>query len=183
MEEDHKAQIAELEARAPGTPQEDKEARVEAFRLISAQMKSRIDDAQSVLADAMNTWSELDEHPERVELQQSIQQIENATAAMKEEIKSLGALAKMRKMTEMNRLQQEEQRLRAKEIQINNLLQPYHEQIIELEVVEQKVREFTTTRNEIDATEDSSISQLMLESAQDLSKLWRKKSQDFGRNL
>ena len=88
-------------------------------------MKSRIDDAQSVLADATNTWSELDEHPERVELQQSIQQIENATAAMKEEIKSLGALAKMRKMTEMNRLQQEVQRLRAKEIHINDLLQPY----------------------------------------------------------
>ena len=66
MEEDHKAQIAELEARTPGTPQADKEARVEAFRLISAQMKSHIDDAQSVLSDAMNTWSELDEHPERV---------------------------------------------------------------------------------------------------------------------
>ena len=45
MEEDHKAQIAELEARTPGTPQADKEARVEAFRLISAQMKSCIDDA------------------------------------------------------------------------------------------------------------------------------------------
>ena len=73
----------------------------------------------------------------------------------------------MRKMTEMNRLQHEAQRLRAKEIQINNLLQPYQEQIIELEVVEQKVREFTTTRNEIDATEDSSISQAMLESAQE----------------
>ena len=27
MEEDHKAQIAELEARAPGTPDADKEAR------------------------------------------------------------------------------------------------------------------------------------------------------------
>ena len=55
---------------------------------------------------------------------------------------------RMRKMTEMNRLQQEAQRLRAKEIQINNLLQLYQEQITELvEVVEQKVREFTTTRN------------------------------------
>ena len=34
-------------------------------------------------------------------------------------------------------------------------------------MVEQKVREFTTTINEIDATEDSSISQAMLESAQE----------------
>ena len=74
----------------------------------------------------------------------------------------------MRKTTEMNRLQQEARRLRAKEIQINNLLQPYQEQIIELvKVVEQKVTEFTTTRNEIDATKDSSISQAMLEMAQE----------------
>ena len=35
MEEDHKTQIAELEARAPGTPEADKEARAHAFRLTS----------------------------------------------------------------------------------------------------------------------------------------------------
>ena len=58
--------------------------------------------------------------------------------------------------------------MREKEIQINDLLQPYQEQITEIvDVVEQKVREFTTTRNEIDATEDSSISQAMLDSAQE----------------
>ena len=38
MEEDHKAQIAELEARPTGTPQADKEARVEAFRLTSCHI-------------------------------------------------------------------------------------------------------------------------------------------------
>ena len=70
MEEDHKAQIAELEARAPSTPQVDKEARVEAFRLTSTQMKCCIDDAESLLADA--TWSELEELPDRLDLQQSI---------------------------------------------------------------------------------------------------------------
>ena len=58
--------------------------------------------------------------------------------------------------------------MREKEIHINNLLQPYQEQITELvEVVEQKLREFTTTRNEIDAPEDSSISQATLEAAQE----------------
>ena len=131
-------------------------------------MKSRIDDALLVLADATNTWSELDEPPEKVEIQQSIKQIENTTAAMKEEIKSLAALQNMRKTTEMNRLQQEAQRLRAKEIQINDLLQPYQEQITEIvNAVEQKVREFTATRNEIDVADDSSISQAMLDLAQE----------------
>ena len=68
-------------------------------------MKCRIDDAESLLADATKTWSELEELPDKLDLQQSIQNIENATAAMKEEVKSLWALTKMKKMTEMNRLQ------------------------------------------------------------------------------
>ena len=68
----------------------------------------------------------------------------------------------------MNHLQQEVQRLRAKEIRFNNLLQPYQEQITELvDTVEQKFREFTTTINEINEIEDSSISQAMLDSAEE----------------
>ena len=35
MEEDHQAQIKELEARARDTSQENKQVRVEAFRLVS----------------------------------------------------------------------------------------------------------------------------------------------------
>ena len=72
MEEDHKVQIAELEAPAPGMPEADKEARVQAFRLTSMQMKCCIDDVDSLLADATKTWSELEELPDRLDLQQSI---------------------------------------------------------------------------------------------------------------
>ena len=72
-------------------------------------MQSRIDEAQLVLTDATNIWAELDEPPEKVEIQQSIQQVENTTAAMKEEIKGLAALQKMRKTKELNCLQQEAQ--------------------------------------------------------------------------
>ena len=57
------------------------------------------------------TWSELDELPAKLELQQSIQNIEKATTTIKEEVKSLGALAKMKRTTEMNHLQQEAQQL------------------------------------------------------------------------
>ena len=49
----------------------------------------------------------------------------------------------------MNSLQQEAQQLRTKEIHINDLLQPYQEQIVEIvDTVEQKMKEFTTTREE-----------------------------------
>ena len=58
--------------------------------------------------------------------------------------------------------------MREKEIQFNNLLQPYQEQIAELvNAVEQKVKEFNTSKSEIDNTEDPLISQVMLEAAQD----------------
>ena len=68
----------------------------------------------------------------------------------------------------MNCLQQEAQQLRTKEMYINDLLQPYQEQITEIvDMVEQKVTEFTATKNEIDAAEDSSISQAMLDSSQE----------------
>ena len=131
-------------------------------------MKCCIDDADLFLANATKTWSELEELPNRLDLQQSIQNIENAIAAIKEEFKSLGALAKMKKMTEMNRLQQEAQWLREKEIQFNNMLQPYQEQIAKLvNAVEQKVKEFTASKSEIDDIEDSIITQVMLETAQD----------------
>ena len=69
MEEDHKAQIAELEARAPGMPEVDKEARAQAFRHTSTQIKCCIDYAESLLADATKTWLELEELPNRLELQ------------------------------------------------------------------------------------------------------------------
>ena len=58
--------------------------------------------------------------------------------------------------------------MREKEIQFNKLLQLYQEQITDLvDAVDQKVGEFTATRNKIDAVEDSSISQAMLDSAQE----------------
>ena len=58
--------------------------------------------------------------------------------------------------------------MREKEIQFNNLLQSYQEQIAELvNAVEQKVKEFTTSKSEIDSVEDPMISQVMMEAAQD----------------
>ena len=58
--------------------------------------------------------------------------------------------------------------MREKEIRFNNLLQPYQEQIAELvDTVEQKVKEFTTRRSDTKVIEDSSISQAMLETAQE----------------
>ena len=62
-------------------------------------MKCCIDDTASLLDDAMKTSSELEEFPDRLDLQQSIQNIENVVAALKEEVKSLESLLKIKMMT------------------------------------------------------------------------------------
>ena len=72
MKANHKEQIPELEARVRDTSQVDQKERVEALRLTTEQMQSRIDEERLVLTDAMNTWAELDEPPEKVEIQQTI---------------------------------------------------------------------------------------------------------------
>ena len=92
LKSEHEVQIADLEARIRDTLEADQKERVEAFRLTSAQVKSRIEEAVSVLKEATDTWVELDELPERAEIQQNIQQVEATATAMKEEIKSLAGL-------------------------------------------------------------------------------------------
>ena len=58
--------------------------------------------------------------------------------------------------------------MREKEIQFNTMLQPYQEQIAELiEEVENKVKEFKSSKGVIDTTEDPLITQVMLTAAQD----------------
>ena len=59
----HEMQIVELEARLQDTSLVDQKARVEAFRLTSAQIQSCIDEARVLLTNAMSTWAELDEPP------------------------------------------------------------------------------------------------------------------------
>ena len=77
-------------------------------------------------------------------------------------------------------MQQEAQKLRTKEMYINDLLQPYQEQIAEIvDTVEQKMKEFTTTREETDATEDASISQELLDSAQEHVEVMQKEVAGF----
>ena len=58
---------------------------------------------------------------------------------------------------------------------INDLLQPYQEQITEIvDTVEQKIKEFTTTRENTDAIEDASIIQAFLDSAQERVEVMQK---------
>ena len=69
---------------------------------------------------------------------------------------------------------EEAQQLRTKELHITDLLQPFQEQITELvDAVEQKVKEFTTVREQADQTEDSHINQTLLDSARERAEVMK----------
>ena len=65
-------------------------------------MKCRLDEVQSLLADATKNWTELEELPAKLQLQASIQSYEQQIARAKEEAKGLGALEKMRRKAEIH---------------------------------------------------------------------------------
>ncbi len=104
LEEEYKEKIAELEARQPSIPEEDKEARLQAFRIVATQMKCRVEDLESLLADVTKTWMELEELPEKMDLQKSIQGYEQSIAKAEEEAKILGDLSKMKKKAEITQI-------------------------------------------------------------------------------
>ena len=96
-----------LEASQPPNPEAAQEERVQAFRIVETQMKCRVEEVEAILTDATKTWQELEQLPQKTELQKSIQYFEQAIARAEEEAKTLGPLAKMRKKTKITQFQQQ----------------------------------------------------------------------------
>jgi hypothetical protein len=168
MEEEYKEKIAALEAQQPATPEAVQEAHVQAFRIVETQMKCRAEEVESLLEDATRTWTELEELPEKIELQKSIQSYDQLIAQAEEEAKSLGALAKMKKKTEITQLQQLAQKFRTKQINLDNTINPHQEKVAQLvDRIEKKVIGFKASKGVIEDTEDPLVTDIMLTTAQE----------------
>lgn len=167
MEADHKIQIAELEAHAPGTPPTVKEERVEALKVVSTQMQCQLEEVQKMLTQAMATWTELQELPDIIAIQNQVKAAKETLEVAKAEMKTLEGLAKMRKISESNKLQQEVQRLKEKENAVIKMVQPWSDDLADIATwVEEKMKEFTTTKEEVDNTGEGAITQDLLNTTQ-----------------
>ena len=106
---------------------------------------------------------ELEELPEKKDLQKSIQGYEQAIAKVEEEAKTLGALPKMKKKEEITKIQQLAQKCKEKHINLNNLIQPHQVKITELvDSIEKKVTEFKASHGVAESTEDPLVTTIML---------------------
>ena len=114
------------------------------------------------------TWQELEELPQKTELQQHIQHFEEAISKAEEEYKSLGALTKMRKKSEITQFQQQVQKYRERQINLANAISPHEEKVAHLvDQVEKKVKGFKSSKGVIEDTEDSLVTDAMLTVAQE----------------
>lgn len=66
MEEEYKARIVELEAKAPETPPKQHEARIAELRVFSTTIAIRLEDTQKLLEDTTSTWEAMEEIDELV---------------------------------------------------------------------------------------------------------------------
>ena len=131
-------------------------------------MQCRVEETEAILDDASRTWQELEELPQKKELQQHIQHFEEVKARAEEEYKGLGALAKMRKKGEITQFQQQVQKYREKEINLANAISPHEEKVAHLvDQVEKKVKGFKSSKGVIEDTEDSLVTAEMLSVAQE----------------
>ncbi len=168
MEEEYKAKIAILEENRPLTAEEAQEARVQAIRIVQTQMQCRVEQTEAILKDATRTWQELEELPQKKELEQHIRHFEGVIAKAEEEYKGLGALAKMRKKMEITQFQQQVQKYREKQINLATAVSPYEDKVAHLvDQLEKKVKGFTSSKAVIEDTEDPLVTAEMLSAAQE----------------
>ena len=74
----------------------------------------------------------------------------------------------MRKKTEITQFQQQAQKYREKQINLDNAINPHEEKVVEMvDQIEKKVLGFKSSKGVIEDTEDSLVTDIMLTTAQE----------------
>jgi hypothetical protein len=151
MAEDHRTQIAELEARVAAQTTDDAQVQFEALSRASMQMKNRVQEAENLMNQAMEAWTELVKLPFKVGLSEQVQAAEQSLAVLNEEAKSLTGLPKMKKMGEVRKMQQQLHKLRTEDEKLTNSIQPFMDEYAEIVgQVETKIKEIAESQEIID---------------------------------
>jgi archaellum component FlaC len=151
MAEDHRTQISELEARVAAHLTDDSQQQFEALRRTSTQLTSRAGEAENLMNQAMEAWTELETLPFKIGLLQQVQGAEQSLTVLTEEAKALEGLAKMRKMSEVRRIQQQLHKLRNEDAKLTNSIQPFMDEYADLAAqIEAKIKEIAESQQVID---------------------------------
>lgn len=129
MDAKHKVHIAELEARTLGTPLTIREAWVQDLRGYAEMVETHIAEAQQLLNDASQAWTNMDDINGLVEVRAALQKMQREIDGLIGTMKDLLLIERMLKMGKMTKLQAEMQKLRAEEACYTKTLQPWQEKV------------------------------------------------------
>ena len=114
MDVEHKAHIADLEARTPRTPLEVREACVEELKGYTEIVETHIVEAQQLLNEASHTWIKMEDIDGLVKVREALQKTQRELDAITRTMTDLLPILRMLKMGETTKLQAELQKLRTK---------------------------------------------------------------------
>lgn len=138
MDAEHKARVAELEARTPGTPPAERQARTQELRVYANMVEVRIEEAQQLINDASQAWTNTEDIDGLDEVRAALQKKQREVDALTDMMKDLLPIERMLKMSEMTKLQENMQKLRVEEAHYMKTLQPWQTRLssIALKVTE-----------------------------------------------
>lgn len=134
MDIQHKARIAELEAKAPGTPLVEKEAQTQALRSYAGIVEVHIKEAQKLINDAGEAWMHMEDIDDLVKVWEQLQATQHKVDALTDTLKDLPPIQIMLKMGESTKLQAKMQKLRVKQVHFTKTLQPWKARLSDIAI-------------------------------------------------
>ena len=125
MDAEHKSCIAELEAKAPGTPSEEREEKAQAHRAFSATIAKQLEDAQKLLDETTNAWTVMNANEDLVNVHEAIHKTQQEMDTVATAMKDLPPIQRMMKMGETKKLQNQMHMLRKDEAHYLKIVQPW----------------------------------------------------------
>ena len=111
MNAKHKDRITELEARAPGMPPKEREARVAELQGYADTIETRLAETQKLLNEATEMWTTMEDIDGLIEVRETLQKNQKELDELTAIMKDLIPLQRMLKMGESKRLQAKLQKL------------------------------------------------------------------------
>lgn len=131
---EYKARIVELEAKPPGMPLAEKEARSQALKGYASIVEVCIEEAQKLLNNAGEAWTNMEDIDDLVKIWQQLQETQHQVDALSGTLKDLPPIQRMLKRRESSKLEAKMQKLRIEEAGFTETLQPWQAHLSDMAV-------------------------------------------------
>ena len=150
MDAKYKARIAKLEAKALGTPLEEREERTQALQAFLATLAKHLEDAQKLLDETTNAWEAMNDIEDLVNVSEAIKKNQQEMDTIAAVMKDFPPIQRMLKMGEIKKLQTQMQPLRKDEAHYLKIVHPWQDKVSQIALqVNEKLKEFKATQTTV----------------------------------